>query len=47
MTPENLPGMTITAEQLGRIWTPLRSEPQRRLVLPAPQAPSTTIKMAA
>ena len=51
MTPENLPGPTITAEQLGSIWTPLRErdQPQRCLALPAPapQAPSTITKMAA
>jgi hypothetical protein len=49
MTPENLPGLTITAEQLGSIWTPLRErdQPQRCLALPAPQAPSTITKMAA
>jgi hypothetical protein len=47
MTPENLPCLTVAAEQLGPIWTPLRSEPQRCLALPAPQAPSTITKMAA
>ncbi len=46
MTPENLPGLTITAEQLGPIWTP-RGEPLRCLALPAPQAPSTITKLAA
>jgi hypothetical protein len=49
MTPENLPGLTVTAEQLGPIWTPLRSESQRCLTLPAPapHAPSAITKLAA
>lgn len=47
MTPENLPALKVTAEQLGPIWTPLGGEAQRRLAPAAPQAPSTITKMAA
>jgi hypothetical protein len=55
VTPVNLPGLTVTAEQLGPIWTPLPSRELERPRLacepcPAPlgtKAPSTITKIAA
>ena len=40
MTPANLPGLTVTVEQLGPIWTPIRGErPSRLPVIAAATTP--------
>ena len=47
MTPENLPGLTVTAEQLGPVWTPLQDRRLAPLATPTPRPPRTITKLAA
>lgn len=45
MTPENLPGLCITADQLGPMWAPLSEDPPQLGTVSEPEQSRLTIEL--